>query len=57
MIRLNKTGKKVGMARLSTSGRAMNFVIDPFLYTSPLSRVMDVLERRARKAAVFVGIK
>jgi len=57
VIRLNKTGKKVGMARLSTSGRAMNFVIDPFLYTSPLSRVMDVLERRARKAAVFVGIK
>lgn len=50
-----KTGKKVGMARRSASGRAMNFLIEPFLYTSPLSRVMDVLEGRARKAALFVG--
>jgi len=54
-IRLLKTGKKVGTARLSASGKAMNFWIEPFLYTSPLSRVMDVLEGRARKAAVFVG--
>lgn len=54
-IRLLKTGRKVGTVRLSTSGKAMNFVIEPFLYTSPLSRVMDVLEGRARKAAVFVG--
>lgn len=54
-IRLLKTGKKVGMARLSASGKAMNFLIEPFLYTSPLARVMDVLEGRAGKAAVFVG--
>jgi hypothetical protein len=54
-IRLLKTGKKVGTVMLSTSGKAMNFWIEPFLYTAPLSRVMDVLEGRARKAAVFVG--
>jgi len=33
----------------------MNFWIEPFLYTSPLARVMDVLNGSARKAAVFVG--
>lgn len=54
-IRLLKTGKKVGTARLSASGKAMNYLIEPFLYTSPLGRVMDVLEGRAGKAAVFVG--
>lgn len=54
-IRLLKIGKKVGTARLSTSGKAMNFYVEPFLYTSPLSRVMDVLDGRATKAAVFVG--
>lgn len=54
-IRLLKTGKKVGTARLSASGKAMNFLIEPFLYTLPLSRVMDVLEGRTGKAAVFVG--
>lgn len=54
-IRLLKKGKNVGTVKLSVSGKAMNFVIEPFLYTSPLSRVMDVLEGRARKAAVFVG--
>jgi len=54
-IRLLKIGKKVGTARLSTSGKAMNFWIEPVLYTSPLIRVMDVLEGRARKAVVFVG--
>lgn len=54
-IRLLKKGQKVGTARVSSSGKAMNFLIEPFFYTSPLSRVMDVLEGRARKAAVFVG--
>ncbi len=54
-IRLLKTGKKVGIVKLSASGKAMNFAIEPFLYTAPLSRVMYVLEGRARKAAVFVG--
>ncbi|MGV8129944.1 MAG: hypothetical protein ACP5NN_08660 [Methanolinea sp.] len=43
------------MAKLKVSGKAMNIWIEPFLYTSLLVRVMDVLEGRARKAAVFVG--
>ncbi|MGV8088448.1 MAG: hypothetical protein ACP5NU_05245 [Methanomicrobiales archaeon] len=46
---------QVGVAKRSASGKAMNIWIDPFLYTSPLTRVMDVLDGRARKAAVFVG--
>jgi hypothetical protein len=48
-------GTQVGVAKRSASGKAMNVWIEPFLYTSPLSRVMDVLEWRTRKAAVFVG--
>ena len=46
---------QVGVAKRSTSGKAMNVWIEPFLYTAPLARVMDVLDGRARKAAVFVG--
>jgi len=46
---------QVGVAKRSASGKAMNVWIDPFLYTSPLVRVMDVLDGGARKAAVFVG--
>jgi len=45
----------IGEARLSASGRAVNFRVDALLYTSPVARVRDVLDRRARKAAVFVG--
>ena len=45
---------QVGLAKRSASGKAMNLWIEPFLYTSPLSKVMDVLDGRARKAAVFV---
>jgi len=48
-------GEAIGEARLSASGKAVNFRIYPFLYTSPVARVRDVLERRARKAAVFAG--
>jgi len=48
-------GTQVGVAKRSASGKAMNVWIEPVLYTSPLSRVMDVLEWRTRKAAVFVG--
>jgi len=47
---------QVGVAKRSASGKAMNVWIDPFLYTSPLARVMDVLDGRVRKAAVFVGV-
>ena len=49
------TGDAVGTARLSASGRAVNFLIGPVLYTTPRARVTDVLEGRARKAAVFAG--
>ena len=54
-IRLLGSSEEAGVVRLSASGKAVNFVINPFLYTAPLTRVIDVLEGRARKAAVFVG--
>lgn len=54
-VLLISDGTQVGVAKRSASGKAMNVWIEPFLYTSPLARVMDVLDGRARKAAVFVG--
>jgi len=54
-IRVLMKGNKVGVAKRSASGKAINFLIEPILYTAPMSRVMDVIEGRARKAAVFVG--
>jgi len=54
-VLLISDGSQVGVAKRSASGKALNIRIEPFLYTSPLARVMDVLEGRARKAAVFVG--
>jgi len=54
-VRLLGGDEEVGVVRLSVSGRGVNFLIEPVLYTSPLTRVVDVLEGRARKAAVFVG--
>jgi len=54
-VLLLSSGTPAGLAKRSVSGKAVNFYIEPFLYTSPLTRMMDVLEGRARKAAVFVG--
>ncbi len=54
-IRLLKTGKKVGTVQLSTSGRAMNFTIAPFYYTTPLQSVVRMLDGEQRKAPLFVG--
>jgi len=54
-VLLLSNGTQVGAAKRSASGKAMNFLIEQFLYTSPLTRVLDVLDGRARKAAVFVG--
>jgi len=54
-IRLLGSNEEVGVARLSASGKAVNFSIAPFLYTTPLRDVVRVLEERARKAALFVG--
>jgi len=53
-VLLLANGTQVGVAKRSASGKAMNIWIEPILYTSPLVRVMDVLDERARKAAVFV---
>jgi hypothetical protein len=54
-VRLLKTGKKVGTAQISTSGRAMNFSIDPFFYTTPLYSLTRMLAGEQRKAPLFVG--
>jgi len=54
-VRLLGGSDEVGVVRLSISGKAVNFSIAPFLYTTPLRDVVRVLEGRARKAAVFVG--
>ncbi|HPH35770.1 MAG TPA: hypothetical protein PLU94_09815 [Methanoregulaceae archaeon] len=34
---------EIGTVRLSTSGRAMNFAIEPFFYTTPLQAIQRVL--------------
>lgn len=54
-IRLLTTGKKVGTAQSSTSGRAMNLSIDPFFYTTPLQSLTRMLAGEQRKAPLFVG--
>lgn len=35
---------QVGVAKRSASGKALNIWIEPFLYTAPLARVMDMVE-------------
>jgi len=44
----------VGTAQLSTSGRALNIVIDQQLHTIPLRSLTPVLTGRNRKAPLFV---
>jgi len=44
----------VGTAHLSTSGRALNFVIDRQLHTVPLRSLIPVLNGKTRKAPLFV---
>jgi len=44
----------VGTAHLSTSGRALNFVIDQQLHTVPLRSLIPVLNGKTRKAPLFV---
>lgn len=46
---------RVGFAKLSASGRALNFTISPYYYTVPLRSVLAVLDGRNRKGAVFMG--
>ena len=54
-IRLLGSEEQVGTTHLSTSGRAMNFTIDPFFYTTPLQSLMRMLAGDQRKAPLFVG--
>jgi hypothetical protein len=54
-IRLLELMDKVGLARLSTSGRALNITIGLVYYTIPLRSVLAVLDGRNRKAALHVG--
>jgi len=56
-IRLLELMDKVGFARLSTSGRALNIAIGSVYYTVPLRSVLAVLDGRNRKGAVFVGLE
>jgi len=44
----------VGIAHLSTSGRALNIVIDQQLHTVPLRSLIPVLNGKTRKAPLFV---
>jgi len=53
-VRFLTGDKMAGTARLSMSGKAVNFQIGDYFYTVPVARVLDVLGGRARKAAVFV---
>jgi len=52
-IRLLGSEEQVGTFQLSTSGRAMNFTIDPFFYTTPLYSVNRMLAGEQRKAPLF----
>jgi hypothetical protein len=54
-VRLIGDGSVIGSARTSLSGKAMNFSIPPFLYTTPLRSLSPVLDEQVRKAPLFVG--
>ncbi len=54
-IRLLGSEEKIGTTRLSTSGRAMNFTIEPFFYTTPLQSLKRMLAGEQRKAPLFMG--
>lgn len=54
-VRLFDGRNIVGTTRLSVSGRAVNFSIDPFFYTTPLRSVVRILAGEQRKAPLFVG--
>ena len=53
-VRLLDLTAAVGTAQLSTSGRALNFVIDQQLHTVPLRSLTPVLNGHNRKAPLFV---
>ncbi len=55
LIWLLDSKTEVGAVRLSTSGRAMNFTIGPFYYTTPLHSILRMLAGEQRKAPLFIG--
>ena len=54
-VRLLDVRNRVGFAKLSASGRALNITIGSVYYTVPLRSVLAVLDGRNRKGAVFMG--
>jgi len=50
----NELTATVGTAHLSTSGLALNIVIDQQLHTVPMRSLMLVLNGNHRKAPVFI---
>ena len=54
-IWLLESEAEAGTVHLSTSGRAMNFTIPPFYYTTPLQSIMRMLAGEQRRAPLFVG--
>jgi hypothetical protein len=46
---------QIGTAKLSVSGKGMNFTIKPFFYTTPLQSLTRMLDGEQRKAPLFVG--
>ncbi|HON81876.1 MAG TPA: hypothetical protein PLN56_06445 [Methanoregulaceae archaeon] len=54
-VRLLSTGMVAGTVRRSFSGKALNFTIEPFYYTTPLQSVTRLLAGKQRKAPLFVG--
>ena len=55
-VRLPGTAESVGTARMSSSGRALNMVIDGKLHTVPLKLLVLVVEGKRRKVALFAGV-
>jgi len=54
-IRLLESEEQVGTVPLSSQGRAMNFSVGPFFYTTPLQSLTRMLAGEQRKAPWFVG--
>ncbi len=53
-VRLLDSFETIGTARLSTSGLALNLIIDTQLHTIPMRSLMPVLTGHHRKAPLFV---
>jgi hypothetical protein len=56
-VRLLETAGVIGTARLSTSGRALNMLIDQQLHTVPLRSLTPVITGCNRKGPLFVPVE